>query len=123
MSCLNDSINDSLIKYLISIKEIDTIFSKDFNYYKDAIYVVPIVEFIDKDNLKHVGVYRFGQDSFHGKEYILILDTQMEILTGKIEEDINKLITFFEGRTRYFNVENVLFCFKKVLVITNENKK
>ncbi len=122
MSCMNETINDSLIKYLISIKEIDTIFSKDYKYYRDAIYVVPITEFIDKENHKQIGVYRFGTNSDHGKEYVFILNAKIEILSGTSEDDIYKLINFFEGKTSYFNNENILFCLKKVLEIMKENK-
>ena len=110
-------------KYLIKIKDIDTIQNKNIKYYYNGIHFVALSEYINPKTKSKIGVYRFGANSCHTNEYIFILNNnKIKILNDSINNNICDLLTFFENNINYFQKANIIFCLKKTIEIDKEAK-
>ena len=110
----NKKIDLQLIKFLIQNKELD-LEGLDSSKLQGFIHKTPLV----KCGINESGIYTFGTNSAHSDTYIFILNSAntIEILTGSLEEDLNKVIAFLDDKKCVANKNTILECIKEILKI------
>jgi len=114
----NNNIKDTVIRNLINKKEIDTIFNKNLEYYRNAIYIVPIFEFKSKSQC---GFYRYGANSAHSGEYTFIIENgKILFLNSSNDENIEILLKYIDKYKFYISKNDIIKALKYLII---ESKK